>query len=174
MATDRTAYRSRLAEGQCYRSRLLFQSSRMRLRRSSIADYSTPPAIRRPSRFILCRAGCCIFVTPFLRESDMLMRAEGDCMFDVYLNEKRDRLLVVAKGQPIPIIGNSGRWRKKKGAVAVSDEIKLALQRDGFYWRRRAEDRGSNSLPSKPTSPVAAKATFSKRYRELSSGGAAE
>jgi hypothetical protein len=55
----------------------------------------------------------------------MLVRAEGDCMFDVYLNEKRDRLLVVAKGQPIPIIGNSGRWRKKKGAVAVSDEIKL-------------------------------------------------
>jgi hypothetical protein len=60
----------------------------------------------------------------------MLMRGlRGDCMFDVYLNEKRDRLLVVAKGQPIPIVGNSGRWRKKKGAVAVSDEIKLALQR---------------------------------------------
>ena len=103
----------------------------------------------------------------------MLMRAEGDCMFDVYLNEKRDRLLVIAKGQPIPIIGNSGRWRKKKGAVAVSDEIKLALQRDGFYWRRRAEHRGSNSLPSNATS-VAAKATFSKRYWELSSEGAAE
>jgi len=90
-------------------------------------------------------------------------------MFDVYLNEKRDRLLVVPKGQPIPNIGNSGRWRKKKGAVAVSDEIKLALQRDGFYWRRRAEHRGSDSLPSKPTSPVAAKATCSW---ELSSGGA--
>jgi hypothetical protein len=74
----------------------------------------------------------------------MLMRAEGDCMFDVYLNEKRDRLLVVAKGQPIPAISNSGRWRKKKGAVAVSDEIKLALQRDGFYWRRRAERGGSD------------------------------
>ena len=95
-------------------------------------------------------------------------------MFDVYLNEKRDRLLVVAKGQPIPNIGNAGRWRKKKGAVAVSDEIKLALKRDGFYWRRRAERRGSNSLPSIATSPVAAKATFSKRYREFSSGGAAE
>ena len=104
----------------------------------------------------------------------MLMRAEGDCMFDVYLNEKRDRLLVVAKGQPIPDIGSPGRWRKKKTAVAVSDEIKLALQRDGFYWRRLAEHRGSNSLPTKPTSPVAAKATFSKRYPELSSGGAAE
>jgi hypothetical protein len=86
----------------------------------------------------------------------MLMRAEGDCMFDVYLNEKRDRLLVVAKGQPIPIVGNSGRWRKKKGAVAVSDEIKFALQRDGFYWRRLAEHRKSNPPPRKPTSPVAA------------------
>jgi len=104
----------------------------------------------------------------------MLMQAQGDCMFDVYLNEKRDRLLVVAKGQPTPTIGNSGRWRKKKGAVAVSDEIKSALQRDGFYWRRRAEHRGSNSLPSKPTSSVAAKATFSKRDRQLSSGAAAE
>jgi hypothetical protein len=49
-------------------------------------------------------------------------------MFDVYLNEKRDRLLVVAKEQPIPNIGNSGRWRKKKGAVAVSrrDQVGLA------------------------------------------------
>ena len=58
-------------------------------------------------------------------------------MYQVYLNEKRDRLLVVAKGQPIPVIENSGRWRKKKGAVAVSDEIKLALQRDasiGADW----------------------------------------
>ena len=86
----------------------------------------------------------------------MLMRAEGDCMFDVYLNEKRDRLLVVAKGQPIPNIGNSGRWRKKKGAVAVSDEIKLALQKDGFYWRRLAEHRKGNAGPRRPVSPVAA------------------
>ena len=126
------------------------------------------------SRFILCRVGCCLLVTPLLQESDMLTRTEGECMFDVYLNEKRDRLLVVAKGQPIPIIGSPGRWRKKKGAVAVSDEIKLALQRDGFYWRRLAEHRGSNSLPTKPTSSVAAKATFSKRYPELSSGSVTE
>jgi hypothetical protein len=83
----------------------------------------------------------------------MLMRAEGDCMFDVYLNEKRDRLLVVAKGQPIPIVGNSGRWRKKKGAVAVSDEIKLALQKDGFYWRRLAEHRKSIAVPRRSASP---------------------
>ena len=96
-------------------------------------------------------------------------------MFDVYLNKKRDCLLVIARGQPIPVVENAGRWRKKKKAtVAVSDEIKSAIQRDGFYWRRLAEHRNSNSRPRKPTSPVAARATFSKRYRELSSGGAAE
>ena len=58
-------------------------------------------------------------------------------MFDVYLNEKRDRLLVVARGRPIPvIIENTGRWRKKKATLAVSNEIKSAVQRDGFYSRR--------------------------------------
>ena len=57
-------------------------------------------------------------------------------MFDVYLNAKRDRLLVIARGQPIPAIESAGRWRKKKATVAVSDEIKSAIQRDGFYWRR--------------------------------------
>ena len=35
-------------------------------------------------------------------------------MFEVYLNEKHDRLLVIEKGHPIPTIENSGRWRKKK------------------------------------------------------------
>jgi hypothetical protein len=69
-------------------------------------------------------------------------------MFDVYLNDKRDRLLVIARGQPIPAIENARRWRKKKATVAVSDEIKSAIQRDGFYWRSL---RKSNSLPSKKT-----------------------
>jgi hypothetical protein len=55
-------------------------------------------------------------------------------MFDVYLNHRRDHLLVVAKGRPIPI--HSGRWRKKKPAVAVSDEIKWAVQVKGYYWRK--------------------------------------
>jgi hypothetical protein len=76
-------------------------------------------------------------------------------MFEIYLNGKHDRLLVIEKGQPIPVIENSGQWRKKKAAAAVSDEIKLALQKDGFYWRRLAERRTSNSLPRKPTSPAA-------------------
>jgi hypothetical protein len=101
-------------------------------------------------------AACCILVTAFLQESDMLKRAEGGCMFEVYLNEKHDRLLVIEKGHPIPTIKNSGRWRKKKTAVAVSDEIRLALQQDGFYWRRLAGDRKSSALPRRPASPVAA------------------
>jgi hypothetical protein len=57
-------------------------------------------------------------------------------MFDVYLNEKRDRLLVIARAQPIPVVENAGRWRKKKGTLAVSDEIKPAVRRDGFYCRK--------------------------------------
>jgi hypothetical protein len=69
-------------------------------------------------------------------------------MFDVYLNEKRDRLLVIARGQPIPAIENAGRWRKKKATATVSDEIKSNVQRDGFYWRKL---RKSNSLQSKKT-----------------------
>jgi len=72
-------------------------------------------------------------------------------MFDVYLNEKRDRLLVVARGRSVPVIENSGRWRKKKRAVAVSDEIKSAVQRDGVYWRRLAQHTRSNSPPNQPS-----------------------
>ena len=52
-------------------------------------------------------------------------------MFDVYLNDKRAQLLVVAKGQPIPIHRRLGRWQRRKAAVTVSDEIK-----DGRTERR--------------------------------------
>ena len=56
-------------------------------------------------------------------------------MFDVYLNGKRD-LLVVREGLPIPT-GKSGRWRKsKKKVLKVSDEIKSAVQRQGYYVRK--------------------------------------
>jgi hypothetical protein len=57
-------------------------------------------------------------------------------MFDVYLNNRRNYLLVVAKGQPIAVHRHLGQWRKKKATVAVSDEIKRAVQRDGYYSRR--------------------------------------
>src|SRR5579864_7531567 len=50
-------------------------------------------------------------------------------MFDVYLNDKGD-LMVVRKRLPIPLLdGGSGRWRKRKKAVTVSDEIARAVQK---------------------------------------------
>jgi hypothetical protein len=60
-------------------------------------------------------------------------------MFDVYLNDKRD-LLVVRKGLTIPELG-SARWRKKKTAVSVSDEISRAVQKQGYYIRKRKDAR---------------------------------
>jgi len=56
-------------------------------------------------------------------------------MFDVYVNNRRD-LLVVRNGLPIPFSDVSGRWRKKKSKVVnVSEEIELAVQRQGYYVR---------------------------------------
>jgi hypothetical protein len=52
--------------------------------------------------------------------------------------------LAVAKGQSIPIYGRLGRWRRKKAAVTVSDEIKMAIQRDGYYSRRLRKPERSN------------------------------
>lgn len=70
------------------------------------------------------------------RYAEALARSDG--MFDVYLNEKRN-LLVVKKGLPIPS-GEAGTWRKKKTKVAsVSDEIRLAVQRYGYYRRKLGE-----------------------------------
>nr|WP_080664176.1 hypothetical protein [Bradyrhizobium elkanii] len=59
-------------------------------------------------------------------------------MFDVYLSERRD-LLVLSKGLPIPT-HKSGRWRKsKKKVLKVSDEIKSAVQRQGYYMRKLSD-----------------------------------
>jgi hypothetical protein len=64
-------------------------------------------------------------------------------MVDVYLSAKRD-LLVVKKGFPVPLIGASGKWRKsKKRVIKISDEIRSALQRQGYYMRKLS-DRHSN------------------------------
>jgi hypothetical protein len=62
-------------------------------------------------------------------------RLGGLRMFDVYLNTKRD-LLVVRNGLPIPLPDASGRWRKKKKVASVSEDIKLAVQRQGYYMRK--------------------------------------
>ena len=57
-------------------------------------------------------------------------------MIDVYLSAKRD-LLVVKKVYPMPPIGASGKWRKsKKRVIKISDEIRSALQRQGYYMRK--------------------------------------
>jgi hypothetical protein len=58
-------------------------------------------------------------------------------MFDVYLNDKRD-LLVMPAGALMPMPGRSGKWRKKRRTVlAVSAEINMAVKRDGYYLRAR-------------------------------------
>ena len=50
--------------------------------------------------------------------------------------------MVVAKGGVIPVAGTSARWpKKKRKVVTVSDEIRLAVQRDGYYRRRLGEVR---------------------------------
>jgi hypothetical protein len=58
-------------------------------------------------------------------------------MFNVYLNSKRD-LLVLKKGSMIPIGAASGTWRKRKSRVSsVSDEIRSAVERQGYYYVRK-------------------------------------
>ena len=62
-------------------------------------------------------------------------------MFDVYLNGRRD-LLVVRRGFPIPSSDASSRWRKGKRRVAsVSEEIRRAVQRQGYYIRKVGDFR---------------------------------
>jgi len=62
--------------------------------------------------------------------------ALGERHMDVYLNTKRD-LLVVKKGYPMPPAAAHGKWRKsKKRVIKVSDEIESALQRQGYYMRK--------------------------------------
>jgi hypothetical protein len=61
-------------------------------------------------------------------------------MFDVYLNDRRD-LLVVRKGLPIPFGRAPGKWRKSKTKVVkVSHEIRSAVQRQVYYVRNLTYD----------------------------------
>jgi len=62
-------------------------------------------------------------------------------MFDVYLSNKRDRLLVVPKGMTAPLGEPLTRWRKKRSVARVSEEIRLAVQKNGYYGRRSGEIR---------------------------------
>ena len=67
-------------------------------------------------------------------------------MFEVYLNEKRD-LLVVRKGSPVPLIGAPGKWRRKKKVLRVSDEIRSAVQRHGYYVRKLSGAKNASLGP---------------------------
>jgi hypothetical protein len=73
---------------------------------------------------------CCHFCSPRYSGGWGAFR-----MFDVYLNSKR-HLLVVRNGLPIPHPDASGRWRKMKKVVSVSEDIELAVQRQGYYKRK--------------------------------------
>ena len=55
---------------------------------------------------------------------------------DIYISTRRD-LLVVKKGCPIPPLASLAKWRKSKKRVSkVSDAIRSALQRQGYYMRK--------------------------------------
>jgi uncharacterized protein YcgL (UPF0745 family) len=57
-------------------------------------------------------------------------------MFDVYLNDRRD-LAVVRKGLSIPLGHRTAKWRKsKKRVVSVSEEIRQAVEKQGYYLRK--------------------------------------
>ncbi|WP_312017037.1 hypothetical protein [Bradyrhizobium jicamae] len=56
-------------------------------------------------------------------------------MFDIYRNDKRD-VLVLSRGSAIPVLSSSHKWRKSRQRVfKVSDEIKSAVERQGYYVR---------------------------------------
>ena len=60
-------------------------------------------------------------------------------MVEVYFNVRRD-LLVVRKEFPVPGIGVEGKWRKsKKRVIRLSEEIRQAVQSQGYYIRRLSD-----------------------------------
>jgi len=67
----------------------------------------------------------------------MVSRFLGGTHMDVYLSARRD-LLVVRRGTPIPAVVALGNWRKskKKRIAKVSEEIRSALQAQGYYMRK--------------------------------------
>ena len=67
-------------------------------------------------------------------------------MFEVYLNHKRD-LLVVKKGSPLPLIDESEKWRMKRKVLRVSDEIRSAVQRHGYYVRKLSGAKNASLRP---------------------------
>jgi hypothetical protein len=58
-------------------------------------------------------------------------------MYDVYRSSKRD-LLVLSTGSAVPLLYSEHKWRKSRARVLkVSDEIKAAVQAQGYYYVRK-------------------------------------
>jgi hypothetical protein len=93
-------------------------------------DRAPSPSKKAVSLLYLCNALFCFAAIIFGKRQQM---------FDVYLNDKRD-LLIVRKGLPIPLSCTRGRWRKKKRMVVrVSEEINQTVQRQGYYVRKLSD-----------------------------------
>lgn len=87
---------------------------------------------------------CCFDVTKWMNRRSTLVPNEGD-MFDIYLNGRRD-LLVVPRGFAIPA-GLDGSWRRKKRAVrSVSDVIRQDVQQRGYHRRSLISNRSKTAV----------------------------
>ena len=70
-----------------------------------------------------------------------ILKLLGHHMVEVYFNVRRD-LLVVKKGFPLPGVSAPGKWRKsRKRVIKVSDEIRQAVQSQGYYIRKLSDLR---------------------------------
>jgi len=78
-----------------------------------------------------------------------MVHTPRNTLFEVYLNDRRD-LLVVEKGTPLPHIGASRKWRKKKGVLKVSDAIRSAVLWQGYYLRKLSSAK-HRPRPEEPT-----------------------
>jgi hypothetical protein len=64
-------------------------------------------------------------------------------MFDVYINGKRE-FLVVSNGSRTFTSGQAVKWKKSKKRIkTVSAEIRSAVESQGFYLRRLNGKQGS-------------------------------
>ncbi|QOZ24175.1 hypothetical protein [Bradyrhizobium sp. CCBAU 51753] len=68
-------------------------------------------------------------------------------MYDVYLNERND-LLVIPRGNSIPIDLNR-KWRKKRIVRSVSEQIREDVRIYGYHRRKLPLSRSMNALADK-------------------------
>lgn len=84
-------------------------------------------------------------MSPNVWTGDLRSCQTRDDMFDIYLNGRRD-LLVVPRGFAIPA-GLDGSWKRKKRAVrSVSDVIRQDVQQRGYHRRSLISNRSKTSV----------------------------